>query len=179
MSGMANMTLSENHRCRLANGFTLLEKLYAQISFFGILITGTWGIISADPVYALPYLLIGWYGVPGIIQRHLVCPRCPHLKDHHDCLQLHPAITRWLVKEWKPPGFTRGEKAVFLVIFILIPAYPLFWLVQSAWLFVCFLFFVFLWYGGQFFYFCRRCRVFDCPFNRTGLNPMNGFNKDT
>jgi hypothetical protein len=55
---------------------------------------------------------------------------------------------------------------LFLSIFILIPAYPVFWLVSHIGFLIAFLIAAGAWYAGQFLHFCRRCRVFDCPFNR-------------
>jgi len=62
--------------CPLAEGFSTWEKVYAQLSFWLIGVAGTLGILLADWPWVLPYLLIFWYGIPGIIMRHLNCPRC-------------------------------------------------------------------------------------------------------
>ncbi len=154
-----------NH-CTLAKGFTIKEKLFAQVSFFGMIITGTIGIIVASPIFVVPYILIAWYGIPGIIQRYIVCPRCPHLYQYGDCLQLPARLTRLLVKKRKSPKFSRWEKIVFLFIFLSIPTYPLYWLLENRVLLVLFIFFSACWYGGQLAYFCKRCRVHDCPLNQ-------------
>jgi hypothetical protein len=84
--------------CSLAEGFSLWEKIYAQVSFIGMGFLGTIGIILTDWVWVIPYVLIYWYGIPGIVQRHLTCPRCPHLYKYGDCLQLHPILTKWFIK---------------------------------------------------------------------------------
>jgi len=36
-------------------------------------------------------------------------------------------------------------------------------------LLIAFLMFAGVWYLGQFLYFCKRCRLYDCPFNRVTL----------
>jgi hypothetical protein len=72
--------MNDNINCSLAEGFSLWEKIYAQISFFTMGVIGTVGILLADWPWILPYIVIIWYGVPGIIMRHLVCPKCPHLQ---------------------------------------------------------------------------------------------------
>ena len=162
-------------KCTLAKGFNIKEKLFAQVSFFGILITGTVGIVLVDSIFVIPYVLISWYGVPGIIQRYIVCPRCPHLHQSGDCLQLSPKLTRLLIKKQKGPQFSHWEKAVFLFIFILIPTYPLYWLIETRILLALFIFFTSMWYSGQIFYFCKRCRVHDCPFNRNRISIASDF----
>ena len=158
--------MSTISKCIFSTGFTLQEKIYAQTTFLGMIITGTVAILHADWIFAVPYIFIAWYGVPGIIQRHIVCPRCPHLYDHGDCLQFPPALTRRFVKIQKGPEISLAEKTLFWLIFILIPAYPLYWLSFNSALMIIFILLAGLWYGGQVFYFCRRCRVIDCPFNR-------------
>ena len=164
-----------NH-CALSRGFSIKEKIFAQVSFFGILITGTIGIILSDPIFVVPYVFIAWYGVPGIIQRHIVCPRCPHLHQFGDCLQLSPQLTRMLIKKQKEPRLSSREKIVFRLIFILIPTYPIYWLLDSPFLLILFTFSNAFWYGGQFLYFCKRCRIYDCPFNLVEIKePSSAF----
>ena len=158
--------MSTINSCVLSTQFSLKEKIYAQTTFLGMLITGTAGIIHADWVFVFPYIFIAWYGILGIIQRHIVCPRCPHLHEHGDCLQLHPVLTRWLIKKPKAPKFSPTEKILFLLIFTLILVYPLYWLSFNKALLIIFILAAGLWYGGQVFYFCKKCRVTDCPFNR-------------
>jgi hypothetical protein len=156
----------EETECPLAQGFSVLEKAYAQVSFAVIGVAGTLGIVIADWPWVLPYLVIYWYGVPGIVMRHLVCPRCPHLHVYGDCLQAPASITRWLIKERRTSPLSTTEKLLFYAVFGLIPTYPLFWLVSNKILLGAFLIGVGAWYSGQFLYFCKRCRVYDCPFNR-------------
>ena len=86
--------MSDNHNCSLAEGFNLWEKIYAQFSFIAMSVIGTAGIVIEDWPWILPYIFINWYGLPGIVMRHLVCPRCPHLYKYGDCLQLSKEISR-------------------------------------------------------------------------------------
>lgn len=152
--------------CTIANGFKLWEKIYAQFSFVALGIIGTVGILLVDWRWVLPYLLIYVYGILGIVMRHLTCPRCPHLHVYNDCLQFPAKISRWLVKEKKTSPFSTLEKLLFYTILFLIPTYPIYWLISNKKLLILFLLLVVMWYSGQFLYFCKRCRVYDCPFNR-------------
>jgi hypothetical protein len=157
---------STGTECRYANGFSVREKLWAQLSFFAILIAGTAGIIREDWPWLAPYIVAGWYGVPGIVMRHLVCPRCPHLYVYGDCVQFPPTLTKLLIKERKTGPFSGAEKAAFWLIFLMIPLYPLYWLRGQPVLLVVFVGAAVMWYAGQRLYFCKRCRVRTCPFNR-------------
>jgi hypothetical protein len=161
--------LNEKIKCSLAEGFRLWEKIYAQFSFIAMGVIGTVGIVLADWPWILPYILINWYGIPGIVMRHLTCPRCPHLYVYGDCLQAPPSLAKWLIKKRKTTPFSPSEKLLFYIIFILIPAYPIYWLLSNKLLLIAFLLMVGMWYSGQFLYFCKRCRLYDCPFNRVTL----------
>jgi hypothetical protein len=161
--------MNREPECTLAEGFSVWEKAWAQLSFLTMGILGTVGIVIEDWPWVVPYIAIYWYGIPGIIMRHLNCPRCPHLHVYGDCLQAPARLTRWLVKERKTTPFSNLEKSLFLVIFILIPTYPLFWLAAHTGLLVAFVAAAGAWYLGQFLHFCRKCRVYDCPFNRVPL----------
>ena len=162
--------MNRQAKCSLAEGFSVWEKAYAQISFFTMGIAGTVGIVVADWPWALPYVAICWYGVAGIVMRHLVCPRCPHLYQYGDCLQAPPKLTRLLIKTRKSYPLTTSEKLLFCTVFALIPIYPVYWLKSNTALLVTFGIGAVLWYSGQFLYFCKRCRVYDCPFNRVASN---------
>jgi hypothetical protein len=152
--------------CRLADGFSVWEKMYAQFSFFAVGIIGTVGILLVDWRWAPLYVFIYVYGILGIVMRHLTCPRCPHLHVYKDCLQFPTAITRRLVKERKTTSFSAPEKSLFCAIFILIATLPVYWLLSNPILLGGFLIAASMWYLGQFLYFCKRCRVSECPFNR-------------
>lgn len=153
-------------KCTLADGFSFWEKIYAQCSFFAMGIIGSVGIATVDWRWVLLYFLIYAYGILGIVMRHLTCPRCPHLHVYNDCLQFPPKITMRLVKERKTLPFSAFEKFLFYFIFILIPAFPIYWLLSNPILLSAFLISAAMWYSGQLLYFCTRCRVKECPFNR-------------
>ena len=158
--------MTGKNQCALAKGFSLRAKMWAQISFLGMGIIGTIVTAQYDWKWAIPYVLVFWYGIPGIIMRHLNCPRCPHLHEYGDCLQAPVFLTRVLAKNRKFHPYSLLEKLLFYSIFILIPVYPIYWLLSNLALLVSFLLMASMWYVGQFFYFCKRCRVEQCPFNR-------------
>ena len=155
--------------CTRANGFTLWEKIWAQCSFIAMGIIGAVGIARVDWRWALLYLVIYWYGIMGVVMRHVVCPRCPHLHVYNDCLQAPKTFTSWLVKTRKTTPLSAFEKCVFCTYFLLIATYPLYWVMSQKMLLIAFLLMVIMWYSGQFFHFCKRCRVDDCPFNRAPI----------
>jgi hypothetical protein len=106
--------------------------------------------------------------------RHTNCPRCPHLHKYGDCLQAPSILTKWLIKKQKTTPFSVFEKFLFYLIFITIPTYPIYWLLSNKLLLFPFLLSAFMWYSGQLLYFCKRCRIYDCPFNRVPLALKQG-----
>lgn len=158
--------MKDKPECTLANGFETWEKIYAQVSFIAFGTIGTVGVALVDWRWALAYALIYVYGIMGVVMRHLVCPRCPHLHVYGDCLQAPAALTRWLVREHKTTPLSTSEKVLFYAYFIFVPVFPIYWLLADPILLAAFLVPVAAWYCGQFFRFCRRCRVDQCPFNR-------------
>ena len=150
----------------LADGFTVWEKAYAQVSFVVMGVVGTIGILLTDWPWVLPYVAVYWYGVPGVVMRHLLCPRCSHLHVYGDCLQAPAGLTRRICRDRKHTPMSSLERATFYAIFVLIPLYPLYWLAAHRVLLVVFVIAAGAWYLGQYVRFCRQCRVFSCPFNR-------------
>ena len=150
----------------LACDFSLNEQIYAQVTFHGWWISGFMGIVLQNWIWAILYLLIVGYGILGIVQRHLNCPRCPHLHEYDSCLQFPPNISKLLIKEKKNTPFSLNEKILFLLIFILITVFPVYWLRNNSIALAGFILFGSMWYAGQFLYFCKRCRIPSCPFNR-------------
>lgn len=158
--------MKDKPECILAEGFNIWQKIYAQFSFISMGIIGTVGIALVDWRWALLYLFLYLYGIMGVVMRHLVCPRCPHLHVYNDCLQAPPKLTMWLVKKRKTTPLSVFEKFLFYAYFILVPIFPIYWLLSNPILLGVFLIPASMWYLGQFLYFCRMCRVFECPFNR-------------
>lgn len=158
--------MKDKHECELAEGFTIWQKIYAQFAFITFGIIGTVGIALVDWRWALLYFFIFWYGIMGVVMRHLVCPRCPHLHVYNDCLQAPPKLTKWLAKERKTTPLSAVERFLFYAYFIFIAIFPIYWLLSNPIVLGAFLIPASMWYLGQYFHFCKRCRVKECPFNR-------------
>jgi hypothetical protein len=152
--------------CTLATGFSLREKLYAQATFQVTVLTGIIGIVRADPVWVVPYVVLYGYLLPGVVMRHLLCTRCPHLHVYYDCLQFPPSWARRLVKRRKATRLSVRERWLVAVVMVAFVVYPLLWLRSQPLLFAVFATSALSWYLGQRLSFCRRCRSTSCPFNQ-------------
>ncbi len=158
--------MKRQNSCDLAQGFTIGEKLFAQITFNGFWITAFAAIWQSSVPWSLIYLGLVVYGVIGLVQRQLACPRCPHLYEYGDCLQAPPKLTKLIVKKPTTQPMNKAQRFLFVVVFVVITLFPQYWLVSLPGYFTAFWVFSGAWYLGQFLYFCKRCRVSSCPFCR-------------
>lgn len=161
--------MTDHNSCKLANGFSIGEKIFAQLTFNLFWIIGFIAIWQDNIYGALAYAAIVLFGIFGVVMRHLVCPRCPHLYKFGDCLQAPPALSKWLVKRPTSAPMNKGQQALFLVVFLAITFFPQYWLWGKPFYFALFWIFCGAWYAGQLWHFCKHCRVSSCPLNRTGV----------
>lgn len=152
--------------CHLAEGFSTREKIFAQVTFNAFWITGFIAIWPETIYGALAYAALVLYGIFGLVVRYLLCPRCPHLYKYGDCLQVPPALTKWLVKRPTNAPMSTAQKVLMVALSVLILMFPQYWLWQKPIYFTVFWVFCGAWFAGQLLYFCRHCRVSSCPFNR-------------
>ncbi len=151
--------------CKSVCGFTLKEKMYAQLSFNGGVLIATYGLYLHSPVLAIAYFLYAYVGILLLI-RYTVCPRCPHLHVAGDCLQLHPSIVKKIISKNRNGHLNIYEKVLFVIVLYGILILPVYWISSNSVVLILFL----LLYGGLLLslhlYFCRKCRNVVCIQNR-------------
>ncbi len=155
----------KTHNCKSMCTFSIKEKLYAQLSFNGGIIIGTYGLFQHSTTLAVLYFLYSYVGII-FLMRYTVCPRCPHLKLAGDCLQLHPSLTKKIISQHRKGPLNKYEKLLFVIVLYGILIIPIYWIKSSLPILILFL----LVYGGLLlslrFYFCRICRNTSCIQNR-------------
>jgi hypothetical protein len=161
--------MSDHDSCKLAKGFTTGEKTFAQFFFNAFWITGFIAIWQDSVLWALAYAVLVAYGVFGLIVRHLVCPRCPHLYKYNDCLQAPKSWVKAIVKKPTSAHMTKGQKVLGAITLLTISLLPLIWLWDKPYYLAVYLVFCGAWWAGQVYHFCKQCRVSSCPFNRSGV----------
>ena len=83
----------DNDNKELIGKFSFLEKLYAYSTFnIGIFIAA-YGLFIQNKTLAVIYLFYSYIGI-FLLMRYTVCPRCPHLLEANDCLNLPASITK-------------------------------------------------------------------------------------
>ena len=145
--------------------FTLREKIYAQFTFNAGVLTGAYGLFLKNKILAFFYLLYAYVGI-FLLMRYTVCPRCPHLHEANDCVQLHPSLTKIIVSPKRKGPLTIFEKILFIMVLYGILILPIYWIYSNTIILVLFL----LFYGGQLLglhlHFCRNCQNRSCLQNR-------------
>ena len=151
--------------CKSVCGFSKKEKLYAQLSFHGGIIIGTYGLLQHNTVLALAYFLYSYIGIL-MLMRYTVCPRCPHLHVAGDCLQLSPVLTKRIISSSRKGPLNIYEKILFVSVLYGILIIPIYWVASDLRILIPFL----ILYGGLllslYFYFCKNCRNTVCIQNR-------------
>jgi hypothetical protein len=154
-------TKDSNDICK----FTFKEKLYAQFTFNAGVLTGAYGLYLNNPMLGIAYLMYAYIGIT-LLMRYTVCPRCPHLHQANDCVQLHPSIAKIIVSTNRKGPMNIFEKLLFVMVLYGILILPIYWLASHPVILMLFL----LFYGGQILglhlHFCKDCQNTSCFQNR-------------
>jgi hypothetical protein len=146
--------------------FLLFEQLWMQVSFNGIFIIGFLSILQFNWIIAVSYLILfPFIGILYFIMHLWLCPRCPHIKDHSACVQLPPFLTQRIYKKGVNGPLSRSRKAGFFIVLYGILVVPVYWVVQTNYLWIPFWFLGTMHYGAYFVWFCKRCLNVACPQN--------------
>ncbi len=146
--------------------FTLLEQLWMQVTFQGIWVIGVISIFPKKPFFAVVYFLLVAFGILYLIQHSWICPRCPHIKDHSACVQLHPFLTGKLIRKNVTGNLKLYEKlGFFLVLYGVLFVIPLYWVVGAPYMIIPYAAFGAMHYSAYFLHFCKKCLNTYCPQN--------------
>jgi len=152
-----------NDNC--VSGFTLVEKLSAQLTFNGGILIGAYGLFLNSRILGIAYLLYSYVGILALM-RYTVCPRCPHIHVANDCVQLPPLLTKKIISAKRSGPLNVFEKIMFVMVLYGILVIPLYWIASNTIILILFL----LVYGGfllgLYFHLCVRCRNKVCIQNR-------------
>ncbi len=151
--------------CESICTFSIWEKLYAQLSFNGGIIIGAYGLLQHSKALAVIYVLYSYVGIL-LLMRYTVCPRCPHLHEAGDCLQLHPSLTKRIISPNRKGPLNIYEKFLFVIVLYGILIIPIYWIASNLIVLILFLLFYGVMLLGLWLYFCRNCKNTSCIQNR-------------
>ena len=146
--------------------FSFFEQVWMQISFHGIYILGFISIFQFNWIIAIGYLIgFPFLGILYFVMHLWLCPRCPHIKKHSSCTQLHPFLTKIIIKKNVVGSLRVYQKAGFFIILYGIFIFPLYWVLQMKYLWIPYLLLGVMHYLAYFIRFCKRCLNIECPQN--------------
>ncbi|MCU0849518.1 MAG: hypothetical protein MUD12_16670 [Spirochaetes bacterium] len=145
--------------------FTLIEQIWMQLSFNGLVLLGAFSIFILDPFISLLYVLFVVAGIFFFIMHLWICPRCPHIKDHASCVQLHPFLAKKIIKKGVSRPLKVCEAIGFYIVLYGILFIPIYWVISTGYLIIPYFLLAIMHYSGYYFHFCPRCLNIDCPQN--------------
>ena len=142
--------------------FSLCEKIFLRIVFYGVIIIGAYGIYSESRVWGFLYL--GFLLAGTIILLFSLCSHCPYPHKYSECLIISPWVMKKISK-FNPEPMSSVKKTGSLIMLGGMIIIPQFWLGKNITLLVLFWLFCVPAFIIFPLYFCKRCRHVHCPYN--------------
>lgn len=155
-----------NSKCELIDRFTMKTRWGMQTAWFGFMAVGALAIFRQNTVWALLYIS-GCLLALALIVLPSVCAHCPYPSEFYTCLFLPPKFVNRFYP-YKGPDISTAGKWTSAVAIAAIVIMPHFWLVQTPLLLLLYWGFCLPAMAAFPIHFCKHCRHFKCPMNRTG-----------
>ena len=149
----------------LIDRFSLKERLLSRAGWYGFMIVATGGIFMQAPVWAMIYLLYCLAAFTLVILPGL-CAHCPYPSEYSSCLFLPPTLVNRFYP-YKGPQMRPASKIAVPVAMMGIVLMPHFWLMANLPLLLLFWLLALPTLISFPMHFCKHCRHFDCPLNKT------------
>ena len=146
----------------LIEKFSLSEKLYIRIAFYGVVIIGAYGIYSESRIWG--FLYIGFLLLGTLFLLFSLCSHCPYPHKYSECLIIPPLIMKKM-SEFHPGPVSNIKKVGSIAVLGGIIIIPQFWLVENYMLLLVFWIFCIPAFAIFPFHFCKRCQHAHCPFH--------------
>lgn len=144
---------------------TLFEKFFFRSTILGSYAIGAYAMFLSNTMLALAYVLFMAVSLEMVLYRF--CRHCPYPCDHSNCLMTpHQLVTKY--RNVKKGPITIADKATFpLVMLIMLPLVPQYWLFQHRRLLAIFWIMTIVAWGAMLIIKCPRCLYKECLLNRT------------
>lgn len=157
--------LTQNCRqhVNLVERFTLLQKIFMRLGFYGFMIIGAYGIYLESILWGLIYSGFVIFGIKFGLS-YFLCSHCPYPYKYSDCL-FAPFWVFTKQYKFRSAPMSILDKTVFILAmagFIVIPQY---WLFKNYTILILFWIFCLPTIASLPFFWCRRCQHFHCCFN--------------
>ena len=154
-----------NQNCKDKLTFSAKEKIVAAIPFNLSILIGAYGLYLTNWVLTAIYLTFAYIGVL-VMMRYTICPRCPHLLEGNDCLNMPASLVKKLIAKNRTGPLNIYEKTLHRTVNYGMLLIPVYWLIPYLYLLIPFLVFYFIGQATFFFHFCRHCENEVCIQNR-------------
>ena len=154
----------------LIEKFSLSEKIFIRIAFYGVIVIGAYGIYSENKMWGLLYM--GFLFLGMLVLLFGLCSHCPYPHKYSECLIIPPFIMKKISK-YHPGPMSIVKKNASIVVLGGLIIIPQFWLVKNYMLLFIFWLFCIPAFGVFPFYFCKRCQHAECPFNLREFKKTN------
>ncbi len=147
----------------LIERFSLLEKILMRIGFYGFIIIGAYGIYSVSITGGLIYTCFAIFGFIFVVL-YCLCAHCPYPYKYSTCLFLPSGLVKKLYK-FRSERMSISDKIGWIIMMAGLVMIPQYWLLENHVVLTIFWILCLPTLVSISFYYCRRCRHFDCPFN--------------
>lgn len=152
------------HQLPLRERYTFIDFLYYITLLAVPAFTAFYAIANHSMVWMIFYLVL-CLGA-GIVILRFYCTHCPHYTRESRTIR---CIFMWGLPKYfasRPGPLSLSDKAVALLVPIILVIFPLYWLLQQPGLMIIFILSLIVFLSTVRKNECRRCIYFDCPVNK-------------
>ena len=154
-----------NQKCKESLTFSTAEKIVAAIPFNSTILIGAYGLYLVSWVLTAINLAFCYIGILAMM-RYTICPRCPHLLQDNDCLNMPAPLVKKLIAKNRKGPLNNCEKMLHRTVNYGILIIPVYWLIPNISLLIPFIALYFIGQATFVFHFCRHCKNEVCIQNR-------------
>ncbi len=158
------MTGKNINICTLHDSFSLKDKIFMRIGWYGFMAVGTYAIYKQNPLWAwayIAYVIIGF----ALVVIPWLCAHCPYPYQFSTCLFMPAGFLRKFYAYRGPKPSLAGKTAA-CVIMVGTVVIPNFWLINDMPLITIFWLFGLPTLLAFPLHYCKHCRNSGCPANR-------------
>ena len=145
------------------DSFSIMERLFMQISFYIFIIFGIIGIAIENWIVGLIYIVFVIFSFQILLLR-MFCCYCPYPYQYSTCLFIPLSVFKNI--EQKKQDMALINRLAPLIAFGGMYIIPQYWIIKSLFFFIGFWIFGLIVGLGLIIHFCRSCRHVQCPLNR-------------
>lgn len=152
------------HKLPLRERYTFIDFLYYITLLAVPAFTAFYAVANHSRVWMIFYLVLCL--AAGIVILRFYCTHCPHYTRESRTIR---CIFMWGIPKFfasRPGPLSLSDKAVALLVPIILVIFPLYWLLQQPGLMIIFILSLIVFLSTVRKNECRRCIYFDCPVNK-------------